>query len=108
MAARTKRIVCDENTRKKIQATQLIKRLTKHILTFPDSETFTKEFMHTSQVNAALGLLKKILPDLAIIDLKAEVTVSNANELTDTDLASIAASSSTGVIEQTDSSQELH
>lgn len=57
MAARTTRIQHDENTRKKIQASQLINRLKDHILADED-------IMSASQVNAALGLLKKALPDL--------------------------------------------
>ncbi len=57
MAARTTRIFHDENTRKKIQASQLINCLTKHVL--------GKSEMSSTQVAAALGLLKKTLPDLA-------------------------------------------
>ena len=66
MAARTRRIANDENTRAKIQASQLINRLTKHILSEED-------VMSQSQVNAALGLLKKTLPDLKQIDLSGEL-----------------------------------
>lgn len=64
MAAR-KRIVHDENTRAKIQASQLINRLTDHVLGKID--------MAPTQVTAALGLLKKTLPDLQAVELKAEI-----------------------------------
>jgi len=64
MAAR-KHIAVDENTRKKIQATQLIKRLTDHVLT--DLE------LTSTQVTAALGLLKKTLPDLSSVDMSGEI-----------------------------------
>jgi hypothetical protein len=69
MAARTTRIQHDENTRKKIQSSQLINRLTNHVLNDLD--------MSSTQVNAALGLLKKTLPDLK----QSDVTIG-AIELT--------------------------
>ena len=60
MAARD-RISIDGNTRKKIQASQLINRLTDHIL--------GKVELTSTQVTAALGLLKKTLPDLSNVTL---------------------------------------
>lgn len=66
MAKRTGRISHDENTRKKIQASQLINRLTDHALAKDD-------VMSQSQVNAALGLLKKTLPDLKQMDISGEL-----------------------------------
>ena len=65
MAARTNRIQIDENTRRKIQASQLINRLTDHILKDTD--------MSATQVNAALGLLKKSLPDLKQLDIDGQM-----------------------------------
>lgn len=56
MAAR-KKLVHDDNTRLKIKTSQLINRLTSHV----DG----KIEMSATQVSAALGLLKKSLPDLA-------------------------------------------
>jgi hypothetical protein len=64
MAARD-RIQIDGNTRKKIQATQLINRLTDHILKDKD--------MSATQVNAALGLLKKTLPDLKQVEIDGNI-----------------------------------
>lgn len=59
MAARVRKIRHDEETRLKIQASQLINRLTAHVL--GDVE------MPASAVTAALGLLKKAIPDLASV-----------------------------------------
>ena len=60
MAARD-RISIDGNTRKKIKAGLLIKKLTDHVL--------TSDELSSSQVTAALGLLKKALPDLSNVVL---------------------------------------
>jgi len=87
MAARTTRIVNDANTRKKIQATQLIKRLTSHVLGEVD--------MSSTQVTAALGLLKKTLPDLSAVEVQADVRNVSADDMTDAELTSIAAAGST-------------
>lgn len=64
MAARD-RISIDGNTRKKIQASQLINRLTDHILGKVD--------LSSTQVAAALGLLKKTLPDLSNVSLEGSL-----------------------------------
>ena len=58
MATR-KNLKHDDNTRAKIQTSQLVNRLTKHVLGEVD--------MSSSQVSAALGLIKKRLPDLAAV-----------------------------------------
>lgn len=65
MAARTKKIRHDEETRAKIQTSQLINRLTEHVLGTVD--------MKPTQVTAALGLLKKSIPDLSSTDNTTEV-----------------------------------
>lgn len=70
MAAR-KKLAHDENTRLKIQTSQLINRLTNHV--------HGKTEMSATQVSAALGLLKKSLPDLAAQHL----TVDTAKTLED-------------------------
>ncbi len=58
MAARN-RVGLSENTRKRIQTTMIVKRLTDHILAKDDQDLMTQ-----SQVSAALGLIKKTLPDM--------------------------------------------
>jgi hypothetical protein len=59
VAARTRKIRHDENTRLKIQASQLIHRLNDHAL--------GKVRMESSQVRAAEVLLRKSLPDLQAV-----------------------------------------
>lgn len=56
MAATKRNAMNHEEARKKIQTTQLINRLQGHVLKNVD--------MSKSQVGAALGLLKKTLPDM--------------------------------------------
>lgn len=51
-----------EDVRRKIQSSQLINRLTSHALGKADPK------MDSSQVTAALGLLKKAVPDLSAIE----------------------------------------
>ena len=83
MAARN-RISHDENTRKKIQASQLINRLTKHALS--DAEIMTQ-----SQVNAAKVLLGKILPDLRSTEL---TTIDDEGQVTGFKIEVVDASTS--------------
>ena len=67
MAARATKIRHDEETRLKIKTSQLINRLTNHVLGKVD--------MKPSQVTAALGLLKKAIPDLSSSEVRSETTV---------------------------------
>ena len=64
MAARTNRVLHDERTKNKIRATQLWNRL--------ESYAMDKVEMKPSQVTAALGLLKKVMPDLQAMELKGD------------------------------------
>lgn len=59
MAARLRSKHQDE-IREKIRASQLVNRLENHVL--------GKAEMKTTQVTAALGLLKKCVPDLSQVD----------------------------------------
>lgn len=65
MAARTKKIRHDEETRLKIQATQLVNRLQDHV--------FGKVELTPTQVRSAEILLKKTIPDLSSSENKTEV-----------------------------------
>lgn len=65
MAARTHKIRHDDETRAKIQTSQIINRLQSHILGTVD--------LKPTQVQAALGLLKKTIPDLSQAENKTEV-----------------------------------
>jgi hypothetical protein len=59
MAARTNRIKHDPKTIEKIRSSQILNRLIDHVL--------GENEMTSSQVSAGLGLIKKILPDLAAV-----------------------------------------
>lgn len=59
-----------DETRAKIQVSQIITRLTKHMMS-------SKPIMDASQVNAAKTLLAKVLPDLQAVSLSGETTVHN-------------------------------
>lgn len=61
MPARIRKIRHDEDTRAKIQASQLINRLQNHAL--------GKTEMEQSQIKAAEVLLRKSLPDLSATDM---------------------------------------
>lgn len=65
MAARTKKIRHDDETRAKIKTSQLINRLQDHVDGSVD--------LRPTQVSAALGLLKKTLPDLSQSDVNHTV-----------------------------------
>jgi hypothetical protein len=81
-----KKLTHDQKTREKIRTSQLINRLESHV--------FGEVELTTSQVSAALGLIKKTLPDLSAVESKIEVTNNNASELTDAQLADIASAGS--------------
>lgn len=69
MAARTRKIFHDSETRARIKASQLINSLSNHV--------FGKNEMVPSQVTAGLGLLRKVLPDLS----NTEVTGKDGKDL---------------------------
>ena len=68
MAARTRRIAHDANTRAKIKASQIINRLQKHI----DGEVE----LESTQIRAAEILLNKCLPNLQSVEMKVEGEVA--------------------------------
>lgn len=76
-----------EEARSKIQTTHIAKRLTDHVLGKVD--------MTSTQVTAALGLLRKVIPDLAAHQHSGEVN-HNINNVADF-LASIGRNSVEGV-----------
>ena len=73
MAARTTKVRHDDNTRAKIQASQLVNRLQDHV--------YGKIDLKPTQVTAALGLLKKSIPDLSSIEAKHDVSDTLADLL---------------------------
>lgn len=68
MAARVNKIRHDENTRAKIQAAKIIGRLEGLVLG-------TNE-MPPHAVSAALGLLRKVLPDLNSVEHSGEISTT--------------------------------
>lgn len=77
MAARNTKIRHDDETRAKIQATQIINRLQKCFMGDVD--------LSQSQVSVAKLLLNKVLPDLQSIQVDADVglTITIAKEASD-------------------------
>lgn len=78
MAKRTFSPQHDKKTREKIKTSQLINRLTDFVKVDADQ---AKTMMTTQQVNAALGLLRKTLPDLSAIEMQADVKAKTVNEV---------------------------
>ena len=68
MAARVQKIRHDENTRAKIKAGNIIDRLEKLVAGQVE--------MPPHAVTAALGLLRKVLPDVTSVELSGEITTS--------------------------------
>jgi len=66
MAARTRKVTLNENWRQKIQTSMLINRLNDHAL------DLLKKPMEATQITAALGLLKKVAPDLSVTTLQGD------------------------------------
>ncbi len=63
----------DQRTRDKIRTSQLINRLESFVFGQKDGKTKKVVEMTTQQVTAALGLLRKTLPDLQATELSGEV-----------------------------------
>ena len=68
MAVR-KHLPHDAKTRDKIRTSQLINRLEKFVINEADGTTKEKVELSPAQVTAALGLIKKTLPDISAITL---------------------------------------
>lgn len=73
MAARKHKVRHTEDIREKIQGSQIINFVQDHVL---KDRTASK-----SQITAALGLLKKILPDLQAVEGTMNVTVRQEDAL---------------------------
>lgn len=77
MAARVNKIRHDDETRAKIQASQLINRLTDHAL--GDLE------LSQTQVRSIEILLKKTLPDLSAVEHSGDMTLRHEDALAELD-----------------------
>jgi hypothetical protein len=67
MPARIHKIRHDDETRAKIKSAQIINRLHGHVMGEVE--------LSATQVSAALGLLRKTIPDLSQAEIKSETTV---------------------------------
>jgi hypothetical protein len=76
MAGRTRKTPA-KFTIEKIKAGLIINRLEKHIFNHPGKRTYLADDMTQSQVTAALGLIRKVHPDLAAqkVDLSGNVSI---------------------------------
>ena len=84
----------DERTRAKIQTSQIINRLERFVKAELGSDSIGnkahKDYMTSTQVTAALGLLKKTLPDLASTEHSGTIEHKHdASEYSDSELAAI-------------------
>lgn len=75
-------VMSDEH-RAKIQNSFILSRLIRHVE--------GKIELSATQVTAGLGLLRKIMPDLAAVAHSGTVDVQSAKAMTDDELAAIAA-----------------
>ena len=65
--------------REKIRASQLVNRLEKHVL--PDDDSGETVEMSATQIQAALGLLKKCVPDLKATEHSGELKLEFPTEV---------------------------
>ena len=97
MAVR-KRLFHPEEVRQKIRTSQLVNRLNA----FVNGEIE----LSTAQVTAALGLIRKTMPDLSAMAHSGMIETTKPEELSDDRLAHIAASSGHRAIEAPGSEEE--
>lgn len=100
MAARTRKIRHDDNTRLKIQTSQLLNRLSSHV--------FGKIELSATQVRSAEILLRKTIPDLASVEHSGQIDTRRASEVADDQLAHIATGGSAGAAETTGDPSKLN
>jgi hypothetical protein len=92
-----------EEVRAKIKTSQLVNRLQEFI--------FGTVEMSKSQVSAAIGLLRKTMPDLSAMTVSGSLDLVKPEELSDAQLADIVIASRRGTIKTPsgeEESSELH
>lgn len=92
MAARKVSINHHAQVREKIKTSQLVKRLVAFALQETDPVSGKAVEMTKTQVTAALGLLRKTVPDLSQISGAIDHVHHAADDMTDSELAAIARS----------------
>jgi hypothetical protein len=93
-----KRLFHPEEVRQKIRTSQLVNRLQAFI----NGEVE----LTPHQVSAALGLIRKTMPDLSAMAHSGMIETTKPEELTDDRLAHIATAGRSGAIEATGSEEE--
>ena len=92
MAARKTKGTADkpwsDMTRRKIQTSMLLKRLTDHVLGVVD--------LTATQVRAAEILINRTLPNLSAVDITGQIERTDTREMTDAELSAIAAAGREG------------
>lgn len=98
MPVRRRKPSADEALRAQIRSDRLITRLEDYVLGDVD--------LKPPQVSAALGLLRKTIPDLTAVDQSGEIDVRRACDMSDDELAAIAAGGGVGAAPTTDAAEE--
>lgn len=88
----------DLKSRAKIKTSQIVNRLNLFVLKEPDPQTGKPVEMTKTEVSAALGLLRKTLPDLVSAEMRID-DARSLEDMTDAELASIAVGRSLGTPE---------
>lgn len=91
--------------RQRIRVSALLRRLEKFALGEKDDQGLVI-VMSPAQVSAALGVVKKAVPDLSAVELSGEVRHRRVEEFTDDELADIAARGSSRAAEEAAGTQE--
>jgi hypothetical protein len=87
-----------EIVRRRLKTSMIANRLTDHILGEVE--------MTSTQVTAALGLLRKTMPDLSAISHSGSIETTKPEELSDSQLADIATRSGNRAIEAQSGEEE--
>ena len=104
MAAR-KRTWTPQIVRDRMRAAAISKRLQQFALGEKDEGGLPVN-MTPAQVTAALGILKKCVPDLSAVEHSGEIAHKHTRDMTDEELAAIAAGGSVGAAVETEGASE--
>jgi hypothetical protein len=92
-------VMTDEH-RAKIQNSNILNALIEHVQ--------GRREMSSTQVTAGLGLLKKVMPDLAAVEHSGQLEVRNPAEVSDDELAAIATGCGAGTAEAPRNPKQLN
>lgn len=106
MAARKNKVQHDDRTRLKIRTSQLLNRLHSYALNEADPISGKTVELSSTQVKAIEVLLRKSLPDLSQVESTNTNINIDAAEMTDAQLASIAAGNAAARADSFDDEQD--